>query len=457
MGFIFGKKKSSPAVVQAPDVQTKPSTPKTGALPARAHGTRQSRRVVAAPVAKPTMAKPAITSAASGGDQAIADPDDLALGLIPSAVPTRAAGTAPISASAPPVFTGTLNRETGPVRTGDQALGEFLVSEAKLISAEQAQAAQAKAKAEGITLDAALVASQVVSEDAILGALSQARYFPHLQLDRYAIRKKALDTVSREDAVRLSVMPVDKLGSLLQLAMVNPLDEETVALIHARTGLEVKRCIATRAELERGIEKWYGGLVQAQDSSISFVAEATQETKSLTQVLGNVSVASPTSASNSAASTTSVRLDISPEIQDIDDLLSADEVIAPAIIEPIHLDDAPLIVPADEVVEAGQVAVAPSALEPRHAAGSVAPDVSSDMPELALEEVPITKPVPRAKAAEKVFIQLIPVLEDEFKYAITHNKAHAFEKWVGLQTRNRIINAVPVEPQVEPLIALLSR
>lgn len=440
MGFLFGKKKAqetAEGASPAPSKAASSRSPATGSVARGGAHTRQSRRVVAAPVGK-AAAPPKAAVVVSPSS-----PDELSLQDAPA--PARSASTSPILASEPPAFTGSLG-SSGPARTGDAALIEFLVGQAQLITAEQGAAARAKAQAEGIPLDVALTSQGIITEEAILNALSQARYFPHLQLDRYAIRKKALDTVSKEDAAKYSVMPVDKLGSLLQLAMVNPLDEETVSMIHARTGLEVKRCIATRAELARGIEKWYGGQAQAQDASISFVAEPTQETRSMTQVLGNVQVTVP-------ATTSSQRVDIAPEIQDIDDLLSADEVIAPSIVEPIQLDEAPLIVPADEVVELAAPAKAPSALEPRNRPAGLVVE-SSPSGEIALEEVPITRPVARPVAAEpQAFIQLVPVLEDEFKHAITHNKAHVFEKWVGLQTRNRIINAVPVDQPVQDLLA----
>ena len=50
-------------------------------------------------------------------------------------------------------------------------------------------------------------------------------------------------------------------------------------------------------------------------------------------------------------------------------------------------------------------------------------------------------------------MNLIPVMEEEFQHAITHGKSHLFDKWVGLQSRNRIINAVAVEGDVEPLLS----
>ena len=46
-------------------------------------------------------------------------------------------------------------------------------------------------------------------------------------------------------------------------------------------------------------------------------------------------------------------------------------------------------------------------------------------------------------------------MEEEFQHAITHGKAHVFEKWVGLQTRNRIINGLPVEAELERVLGSL--
>jgi hypothetical protein len=52
-------------------------------------------------------------------------------------------------------------------------------------------------------------------------------------------------------------------------------------------------------------------------------------------------------------------------------------------------------------------------------------------------------------------VNLVPVLEEEFRYAISHGKSKVFERWVALQSRNRIINAVAVEKELEPIMAKL--
>ncbi len=494
------------------------------------------------------------------------DAENDQLVLAPGEFPARPDSKGPIRSSNAPQFSGNLSnnnaRAVGPCRTGDAALVEFMVNKAKLITSEQAEMVVSKSQRDGLPLDAAAVALQVITEDALVNALTQECWVPHLKVDKYEIRKKALDTVSREDALHFSVFPVDKLGQLLTLAMVNPLDVDTIRILESKTNLDIKKVVATRSEIQQGIEKYYSGRVIAKDTSISFTADAETELKSVTQLLGNVK------ASDENQSTSNLNLlssaDAAADIQDIDDLLMADEIIAPAIIEakPIEIE-APLIVPMGEVFEISEPRIIDSsALEARvpRTAGlpavfetdfdvqPIPPFMFDDTPVAAIAplvsppattrisaaefelddtdaiapaikpatevrpvvRLPVAQPAPRAlppatvlprpsappiarpatasvprpvtatttrpssgpvarpagsssnlfpartatgRVANPKIVNLIPVLEEEFQHAITHGKAHVFEKWVGLQGRNRIINAVPVEAEFDSLLA----
>ncbi len=588
--------------------QGRPAAPKNAGAPAG-----QAPSVFARPKA------PASGPASSG---ATSDSDHLV--LAPGESPSRPDTKGPILNSSAPQFAGSLAssaRTTGPCRTGDGALIDFMVVKAKLISREQADLISAKAQRDGLALDAAAVVLKVVTEDALVNALTQECWVPHLKVDKYEIRKKALDTVSREDAVHFSVFPVDKLGSLLTLAMVNPLDADTIRTLESKTGLDIKRVVATRSEIQQGIEKYYSGRVEAKDTSISFTADAAMETKSVTQMLGNVKASDSSLLNDSSDIAAPILFGdqlIAPEIQDIDDLLSADEIIAPAIIEPRALDmDLPLIVPAGEIIEIAEAPILDTpALEARSMRTTSLPELIDDAevdelrplkpavftfddtpaaaqainppvtplslvplpvpvvpaakapspitpvaplpvakppsttriaaPEFELDDTDSMQPViqPAVKPATEVrpvvrstglftatppavpprslppptpiarpstasvarpstvsitrpptaaiarpvttsitrsasgqqnrvgsssnlfpartgsgrvanpkVINLIPVLEEEFQHAITHGKAHVFEKWVGLQGRNRIINAVPVDSEFDDLLA----
>jgi hypothetical protein len=449
---------------------------------------------------------------------------------------SRPPSKAPITASRPADFSdggiASVRKAAGPARTGDAALIEFL-KKVSLLDDEQSEQVKAAAARDGTAIDVAAVQLAFITEDKMVTALTQECWVPHLKVDRYEIRKKALDTISRDDAMHFGVFPVDKLGSLLTLAMVNPLDADTIRTLESKTSLDIKKVVATRSEINQVIEKYYSGAVQAKEGSLSITQDT--EPKSVTQMLANVSSVSdklpPFKAQTPVPAPMPPVPTMQHEIQDIDDLLSADEAIAPAIVEPISLkpEDIELI---PEVVEAAPTpaatdfefedtaALAPPAVPARQTA-SPRPSAPSS-PAFDFEEelapTPAAKPPPKPSPLSPEFddiavpvqetsiirpkapapkppapsiapapqapapvaaaqsgapgirpatsrftskappvrpglINLVPVLEEEFQHAITHGKSHIFEKWVGLQTRNRIINAVAVEHELEPLLA----
>ncbi len=471
--------------------------------------TRKSvRRVVPAakgPGAKapaPPQRAPAsqTRSASSAGDvedvvqmpPAIAEPDALDLGsgphaAVPEAASLRGAGSQPILASAAPDFSGSLGsaRGSGPSRTGDQVLLEFLTGKGALLTPEQASAASAKAESEGIALDEAAVRLGVITEDQLVNSLSQETWVPHLKVDKYEIRKKALDTITRDDAQHFGVFPVDKLGNLLTLAMVNPLDAEAIRQLEAKTGLDIKKVVATRGEVATAIDKYYGGKVVASEGSRSFSQDVPEKQRTATQMLQRAPEPEPVpvlpvpgfdfTPPKQAVLPVHAAPDISADIQDIDDLLSGEETIAPAIIEPVsikpeesndalELTDAPITQAIhhepelefglQEAPKSGTGALARSGIDAvdLEKTDAIPPPPKPGARPARGELRSATARIAAGNAGSKV-VNLVPVLEEEFRYAISHGKSKIFERWVALQSRNRIVNAVSVEKELDGLLA----
>ena len=558
MGFFGGKKnknKEEVPEIQAPKKSRrivapggKPSGP---TAPAAAPSAPASNKTA---IVKPAMPRPAAPGGAPrpASDRVMRQPAGLDIAE-PEMItaPPRPKGKDPImvGSSKPPEFTGGLaqaGRRGGLCRTGDNALLDFLRNKAKLFDDDQVAQVREKSENDNKPIDVMAVELGFITEEQMVNALTQECWVPHLKVDKYEIRKKALDTIAREDATHFGVFPVDKLGSLLTLAMVNPLDAETIRVLESKTGLDIKKVVATRSEITQGIEKYYSGQVQAKDTSIAFTQDV--EPKSVTQMMSKVGPSVPPPAPPSrpmpvvnVSQTHSFAADnIVPEIQDIDDLLSSDEAIAPAIIEPISLKAEAEVIPVEplmmEPLEAELAAPAftpvpakPAAsrhdepsgdfeiadmpatandptLTKKHAQPVAAPAASSQIaPEFDLDDgiaappvakapAPLARPAPAApakpsppvapaapsrptahpatsshragdprpatsrftgtaRAERSGIINLIPVTEEEFQHAITHGKSHVFDKWVGLQSRNRIINAVAIESELDMLLA----
>ncbi|TVR42503.1 MAG: hypothetical protein EA402_11595 [Planctomycetota bacterium] len=478
-------------------------------------------------VKRPPQARPAAKSPA---DEEVLQLDDFV--DAPPPPPRRPGAPAPAPVNEVPDldFQGDLNAATsadGPSRTGDAALLEFLIDKAQLISPEQAQGAQQLAYDQGLALDAALVRQGVITEEAMVSALTKECWVPHLKVDKYEIRKKALSTISVDDARRFGVLPVDKLGSILNLAMVNPLDEEAIRHLESKTGLEIKKVVASRSEIEGGIAKYFGGegaaaSIPDSDGSRMFSQDLPAAQGSATQQLAKASppAARPPAPAPAAASEPAA-MDDFMDIADIDDLLGDGDEVAPALIEPVALEpiDAPepMLEPAAEweptsagpssedifqdltdtspiepepKLEPAKAEVEevldlefqpePAALapEPQSSDGifddladlePVAPAKAPSAPAPAPAPAPAASASPRSpsRAATKSFRakpsslnapatdveDLLPVTEDEFQQSIAHGRVRVFEKWVGIQTRNRILNAVVVDEKLDPLLA----
>ena len=356
---------------------------KVAEAPAESQTMRKSRRIVSpggksaepadASPAAPTVNKTAIIkpsaprptapasspSPAKASDRVMRQPSTAVNANEPdiiSAPPARPKGKDPIAvgSSKPPEFSGGLGssgRRDGPCRSGDSALFDFLLNKAKLLGDDQVAHVRDKSNNDAQPIDVAAVELGYITEEQMVNALTQECWVPHLKVDKYEIRKKALDTITREDATHYGVFPVDKLGSLLTLAMVNPLDAETIRVLESKTGLDIKKVVATRTEIAQGIEKYYSGKVQAKDSSLAFTQDV--EPKSVTQMMSKVGTSTPPVPPSRSMPVVNINItadNIVPEIQDIDDLLSSDEAIAPAIIEPISLKAEAEVIPVEPMM-----------------------------------------------------------------------------------------------------------
>ena len=288
-------------------------------------------------------------------------------------------------AKAPVIGTQPVAEVGGISHGGDQALIDFLINKVSMITDEQAEQMRQRAEAQDLAIDAVGVQMELFTEDGLVNALTQECWVPHLKVDKYDIRKKALDTIDANDAKKYSVLPVDKLGGILNLAMVNPLDAEAIRHIEQKTGLDVKKVVATRSEIDQGIAKYYGGEVELEDKTMSISQDL--EPQRVTQMLSKVADADePMLGSDETEDIPDIGdiadIEDIEDIADIDDLLG-DEVeeaasVQPAIIESfsVEQDD---IDDGDEIEDIDVVAP-----------GIVSPDneISLDDDDLELDDAP---------------------------------------------------------------------
>src|SRR4051812_36315236 len=137
-------------------------------------------------------------------------------------------------------------------------LGEILV-QAGVLDDARLRAALAEQRRWGGPLGRILVDMKLISEEAMVQALSHQLNFPAIaNLESRAIEADVLDLVPGELAEQHSVVPFNVQGKFLDVAMSDPTNLGIVDELRIRTRLNVRPYLAGPKAIERAIAKFYG-------------------------------------------------------------------------------------------------------------------------------------------------------------------------------------------------------
>ena len=135
-------------------------------------------------------------------------------------------------------------------------LGELLV-EMSLITKDQLHHSLEVQKDKGGLIGQVLVDLGYVSEEAIAQAITAQYGFPYLPLENYEIDAEIVKIVPKNVAIQYCLIPVDKIGSNLTIAMANPLNSQAVEDIALLSGLYVQLFVSTATDIKKAIGKYY--------------------------------------------------------------------------------------------------------------------------------------------------------------------------------------------------------
>jgi chromosomal replication initiator protein DnaA len=97
-----------------------------------------------------------------------------------------------------------------------------------LIEIAHLDQALAKQQEEGGFIGEILVRLGFVTQDAVVSCLVKQCKIPHLNLLDYEVTKEVLKIIPKEMCIKHNLLPIDKLGRILTIAMVNPFDTEAL-------------------------------------------------------------------------------------------------------------------------------------------------------------------------------------------------------------------------------------
>jgi len=158
-------------------------------------------------------------------------------------------------------------------------LGEMLVSES-LLTPEQLKEALDTQKKTGKRLGDTLVTLGFISEEAIAAALSRQLGIPYITLANYEIDSDIIKTIPEETVRKYKIIPVDKTGKTLTVALSDPANIFILDELKLLTKCEIIPLISYDSDIQRAIDQYYRKsdaieqvLKDMKDADMEFVAE----------------------------------------------------------------------------------------------------------------------------------------------------------------------------------------
>ena len=97
-----------------------------------------------------------------------------------------------------------------------------------------------------------------LAEDVFLQQLAKALNWPYLDLPRLTIPNEVRNRISTKVAFQYTVMPTQVQDGALQVAVSNPFDTAMLNAVRFDARGPVRFALATRAEIEKALKKYYG-------------------------------------------------------------------------------------------------------------------------------------------------------------------------------------------------------
>ena len=94
-------------------------------------------------------------------------------------------------------------------------------------------------------------------EEDIAQALTAEYGFPYLPLNNYEINPETISLIPGRVARQYFLIPIDKIGNNLTIAMSNPLNVQAIEDVEVLCGCNIQTFVATSSDIKKAIEKHY--------------------------------------------------------------------------------------------------------------------------------------------------------------------------------------------------------
>ena len=135
-------------------------------------------------------------------------------------------------------------------------IGEILVKRQMITPQQLIEALELQKKESGF-LGEILVKLGYLEERDIVVALVVQCSLPYIAINKYDIDPNVLKLIPEKVAREFHVIPLDRVGDVLSVVMVNPVSISMKTELEKLTGCKIATFIATKSEVNEAINRWY--------------------------------------------------------------------------------------------------------------------------------------------------------------------------------------------------------
>ncbi len=143
-----------------------------------------------------------------------------------------------------------------PLRVVRKKIGELLIQR-NIITPQQLDTALEEQKKRGGYVSQHLIALGFAAELDIAHCLSAQYNFAYLPLKNYNIPREILSLIPFKWIKIYTLLPVDKIGSVVSVAMADPLNEGVIQMLQQITKCEIAVFISTYSEINEAINLYF--------------------------------------------------------------------------------------------------------------------------------------------------------------------------------------------------------
>ncbi|MFA5164720.1 MAG: hypothetical protein WC481_04080 [Candidatus Omnitrophota bacterium] len=137
-----------------------------------------------------------------------------------------------------------------------KTIGQLLLEKGVIKQAQLDEALKVQ-KEKGGLLGQILAGLGYVTEEQIAQAITVQYGFPYLPLSNYDMDEAAIKMVPENVARQYCLIPIDKIGNTVTIAMADPLNTQAIEDIELVTNCSIQIFVSTATDIKQCVDKFY--------------------------------------------------------------------------------------------------------------------------------------------------------------------------------------------------------